>query len=108
MRDPRKRRSPTDVGSIIRTVLRDLDIPEDTAQRGRAMIAWDDIAGTGAAHSRPINFRGKTLVVEVSHPSWMTEFSMRKAELLLKLREIVGEGVVEDIRFTLMREQNNQ
>ncbi len=106
MRDPRRKRGLTPVDRIIGTVLGNLDMPEDTAQRGRAMIVWEEISGNAADHTRPVSFRGKTLVVEVSHPSWMNELSLRKSELLGKLEEKVGKGVVGDIRFTMKRDQD--
>lgn len=103
MRDRRIKREPTAVGQVIGSVLRNLGLPEDTARQGMIMIAWDQIAGDASGHARPVRFRGKSMIVEVSDPSWMNELSMRKNEIIKKLDDLAGKGVVTDIRFTLMR-----
>jgi len=70
----------------------------------RAVASWREAVGEPAAsHSRAASFAGKTLVVEADDPGWAQELSLRKADLLARLARVVGEGMVEDLRFILKR-----
>ena len=100
----RKRGKPTPVGDIIGSVMKGLDIPEDTAERGRILLAWEEIAGSASEYASPVRFRGKTLIVSVDNPAWMTELSMRKAEIIERVNRTAGKTVVDDIRFTVRKE----
>ncbi len=105
MRNSRKKGIPTRVDNIIKKVMKNLDIPEETALRGRALNSWDSIAGDAARHSEPLRFQGGVMVVSVSSSGWMNELSLRKSELIRRLGRDVGEGVVKDIRFQMEREK---
>jgi predicted nucleic acid-binding Zn ribbon protein len=104
MRDRKGRRAPTRVDDIIKRVMKNLDMPEDTALRGRVMNSWDRISQDASKHSRPLRFQGNVMVVSVSNSGWMNELALRKNELLRRLERDVGEGIVKDIRFQLERE----
>jgi len=107
MRKSRSKGIPTRVDDIIKRVMKNLDIPEETALRGRALNSWKLIAGDAASHSEPLRFQGGVMVVSVSSSGWMNELSMRKNELLRRLERDVGEGVVKDIRFQMERERRD-
>ncbi|GBE16135.1 hypothetical protein BMS3Abin14_02215 [bacterium BMS3Abin14] len=103
MRERTNKQRPVPVGEIISRIMENLDIPPETIQRGNALNAWKTVADKAAPHSEAIHFQGKTIVVAVSGPGWMTELSMRKVELLLRLEREVGKGIVTDIRFQMDR-----
>lgn len=88
--------------------MQNLDIPEDTALRGRALNSWDSIARDASKHSRPLRFQGNVMVVSVSSSGWMNELALRKNELIRRLESDVGQGIVKDIRFQLERERREQ
>jgi hypothetical protein len=43
--------------------MQNLNMPEDTALRGRALNSWDSIAGDAAKHSKPLRFQGHVMVI---------------------------------------------
>jgi predicted nucleic acid-binding Zn ribbon protein len=63
---------------------------------------WPTIVGQEvSSRAVPRSFNGKTLVVAVASSSWLQELSFLKAELLERLADAVGPGVVRDIRLVL-------
>jgi len=99
-----RKRPLTPIGSVLKTLLSKLELHEDTAERGKAMLAWEIVAGDASKHSEPAHFRGSVLVVSVSNHAWLHELSMRKSELLGKLEREVGTGIIKDLRFELKRD----
>jgi len=97
----RKKQPLTPIGSVIKNLLESLGLPEETSDRGRAMLAWEVIAGDAAQYSQASRFRDSVLVITVESPTWMQELTMMKSELLARLAREVGEGVVTDIRFEI-------
>ncbi len=98
-----RKRTLTPIGSVLKTLLSKLDLAEETAELGKAMLAWEIVAGEAAKHSEPAHFRGSVLVVTVLNHAWLHELSMRKSELLGKLEREVGTGIIKDLRFELKR-----
>ncbi len=63
---------------------------------------WKDIAGGKAfAHSKPASLRKKRLVVSVDSSSWLYELTLRKGELLAKLKKKIGGDKVEELQFRI-------
>jgi len=87
--------------------MQNLNMPEDTALRGRALNSWNSIAGDAAKHSKPLRFQGNVMVISVSSSGWMNELALRKIELIRRLERDVGKGVVKDIRFQLERDRRD-
>ena len=56
---------------------------------------WEEVAGPLAAHCQPLALAGRTLVVAVDQPGRATEVRYRGADLLRRLAEVAGAGVVE-------------
>jgi len=68
----------------------------------RAVALWPQIAGERiAAHTRALDVDGKTLLVEVDSPTWMTELAFLKGTMLKAICRRVGGGLVTDVRFLL-------
>jgi predicted nucleic acid-binding Zn ribbon protein len=93
------------VEEVLKSVLTSLEMPEDLDLKGRIFLAWDDVIGDASDHARPFRFRGSTLIVEVTAPSWLTEMSMRKTDIINRLERAVGKKVVKDIRFQVKRKR---
>jgi len=52
--------------------------------------AWREAAGEkAAAHTRPVLFKGKKLVVNVSDSSWLYKLTLEKKEIIKKFNESV-------------------
>ena len=99
----RPRSTLTPVAQILPSLLERMELPRDTVDKGNVLASWDRIAGDAAARCRPVRFRGTTLVVEVEGPAWMTELSLRKAEILARIARTAGPDLVTDLRFTVRK-----
>jgi predicted nucleic acid-binding Zn ribbon protein len=82
-----------------------LQMPEDMELKGRVFLAWDEAVGDAAPHTHPFRFRGSTLIVEVGEPAWLTELSMRKADILNRLERAVGGRAVKDLKFEVKKKR---
>ncbi len=60
------------------------------------IVACDRGSGT-----RPVSIKNNVLLVLVSNSSWLHQLSMQKREIIGRICEIVGEGVIRDIRFKI-------
>lgn len=52
-------------------------------------------------HAKPVEVKGKTLIVCVDSSSWLHKLSMEKARLLMQLKGDLGEDVVDDIKLKI-------
>lgn len=63
---------------------------------------WPAIVGPEVARRAvPKSFSGSALVVAVANSTWLQELSFLKGEILDRIAEAVGPGVVEEIRLVL-------
>jgi predicted nucleic acid-binding Zn ribbon protein len=61
---------------------------------------WEEAVGAGvAAHARPVSLNDGVLVVAVDQPGWATQLRYLSADLLLRLADVAGEGVVRRIEI---------
>jgi len=59
---------------------------------------WEEAVGAAvAAHARPLRLDGTTLVVGVDAPAYATQLRLLTAQLLSRLRDLAGPGVVESV-----------
>ncbi len=66
--------------------------------------AWPELVGDAvAAHSRPRSLRDGVLVVAVDEPAWATQLRWLESDLLVRLGEVLGEGVVQSIDVRVRR-----
>ena len=65
---------------------------------------WPELVGDAvAAHSRPRSLRDGELVVAVDEPAWATQLRWLESDLLVRLGEVLGEGVVQSIDVRVRR-----
>ena len=63
---------------------------------------WTDIIGDPvASHSHPHKMYGRTLYINVEHPTWLQELSFLKKEILKKIQSNVTNPKITDIRFVV-------
>ena len=56
---------------------------------------WREVVGDAVAdHANPVALRDRVLVVEVDHPTWATQVKLLAGDLLERLAEVAGDGVV--------------
>ncbi len=76
------------------------------------VMRWPEIVGSeNAAHCRALSVQRGVVLVEVDSPVWGHHLSMMKREMIAKANELIGEKLIEDIRFKagyFKDSQNNQ
>ena len=66
----------------------------------RAESLWPEVVGAeAAAHSRPAAFRQGRLTVFCDAPAWAHELTFLGEEIRHRLDELLGGGVVKELRF---------
>ena len=75
---------------------------QQRSRQGPIFERWLEVVGDLLAQkSRPLLIRKGVLVVQVTDSVWMHELQMQKGVILDKIRELVGEGEVVDVRWTI-------
>jgi predicted nucleic acid-binding Zn ribbon protein len=99
----RGKSEPVRVSAVLPRVLRDLGL--DAAHAAMTLQArWPEIVGEDvAAHSTPDVLRGRTLDVGVDSPAWSHALTLRREELLARLRAALGDEAPLELRFRLGR-----
>jgi predicted nucleic acid-binding Zn ribbon protein len=87
------------VGSVLPKVVKRLKL-QDTLAVQPAVNRWPEIVGDKVArHTHARSVDGKTLIVAVSSPVWMTQLTFLKPRILEKIAARIGKGLITDIRF---------
>ena len=88
------RSSPRPVRDGLEGLARRLGAPTASAL-GAVFSQWEDAVGpTVAAHAQPVSLADGVLTVAVDQPGWATQLRYLSGDLLVRLREVAGEGVV--------------
>ena len=96
-------RDPTPIGRSLDRVTKSLGMANSDELRG-VFGRWPELVGEQvAAHARPRSLRDGALVVVVDDPAWATQLKWLEADLLARLREVVGEGVVHRLEVRVNR-----
>ena len=94
---------PTAIGAPLDRLLDRLGAPPADAL-GALFERWDELVGTPLAdHGRPAALDDGVLVVRVAEPAWATEWRYRQGEVLRRLDEHLGAGVVARIDVRVRR-----
>ncbi len=97
----RKSRKFRSLGDVLPRVLKRLHL-EKVVEAQKLVRLWPEVVGDKIAqHTRALSVEGKTLVVVVDSPGWMTQLTYLKPQLLKKVARQVKRGLVKDIRFVL-------
>jgi predicted nucleic acid-binding Zn ribbon protein len=97
-------RDPTPLGSSIERVVRSLRPGTSAASLGGVFGRWEEVVGPQVAeHARPSSLDSGRLVVVVDQPGWATQLRFLEADLLRRLAEMVGPGVVASIEVKVRR-----
>jgi predicted nucleic acid-binding Zn ribbon protein len=96
-----RRRAPRQAGEAFR-VARDLAAPKTGLASVQAN--WAGAVGARIAEvAQPISERSGTLTVECTNAMWAQELDLMQTQLLERLREALGEGAPEAIKFRVAR-----
>lgn len=64
--------------------------------------AWTDVAGPlTAKNARPVELKGKILVVNVAGSVWLQELQFSNKETVEKINALLGKSVLEDIQYRI-------
>lgn len=98
-----KKSNLTRLDTILSQCLKNLNL-EENVRVYPIWKKWGEIMGeTIASKTHPDYITGKTLVVSVTHPTWMNELQMQKRIILEKIRNLNLDFPLEDIRFRLKK-----
>lgn len=89
---------PRPVGPSLDRLVRHLG-GSSTSALQQVFGAWPTLVGEQvAAHSRPVRLRDGTLSLLVDQSAWATQLRLLEADLLVRLAERLGAGVVTSLR----------
>jgi predicted nucleic acid-binding Zn ribbon protein len=96
-----RRRAPREAGAAFRAA-RDLMAPKTGLASVQA--TWPEAVGEQiAAVAEPVSERSGTLTVDCSNAMWAQELDLMQGQLLERLREALGEGAPEALKFRVAR-----
>jgi len=89
--------APKRVNTSLDRIMRHIGSPSGAA--GAAVFTrWEEAVGAAVAvHARPLSLRGTTLVVAVDAPAYATQLRMLTPQLLARLGQIAGPGVIDGV-----------
>jgi predicted nucleic acid-binding Zn ribbon protein len=88
------RSSPRPIRDGLEPMARRLGAPT-ASSLGAVFSRWEEAVGTSvAAHARPVSLSDGVLVVAVDQPGWATQLRYLANDLLGRLADVAGEGVV--------------
>ena len=90
---------PRPVGESLDRLTASLGAPR-AAVLAELFDSWPSLVGEAvAAHARPQSLHHGILVVVVDDPVWVTQLRWLEADLLARLADAVGAGVVTEVRI---------
>jgi predicted nucleic acid-binding Zn ribbon protein len=92
---------PLPVGEVLQKILKPAEL-KMLERRALIRRAWEQAVGE---HLRPrtrlLDYKKKVLWVEVPSSPWMQELQFLKPQILEELQNLLGPGVVTDLRFRI-------
>jgi predicted nucleic acid-binding Zn ribbon protein len=103
-----RRKFPQQVGGALQEILSRLDT-EGHFEIVRLMRLWPGVVGELIARRTEVNgLKFHTAVVKVSGAMWIQELNLMKPQILVRLREAMGNDAVRDLRFVSGRLSRRQ
>ena len=88
------------VGQILARVMKGLGL-EDKLRERELIENWPNIVGPEIARfSQALRVRGGVLYLKVDSPAWGQELHFLKPQLLERVNESCGPGLIKDIRLS--------
>lgn len=87
------------LGDSVQEVLQEYGI-EKTIKQHQIMSIWPQLVGENVANiSKPARVVDQTLYVKVKSMTWRTELQFQRHSILDRIRQKIGSGIIEEIRF---------
>ena len=81
-----------------------LKLSKSISAQELACVAWPEAVGaTIARYSNPIALVRKKLVIEVEDATWQQPLFQLEAQILKRIAEVLGAGVVDDLEIRIAR-----
>ena len=92
---------PNHISDTIKEVFESIDKTNSPGVSKKNILAsWETVVGEkAAAHSKPIELRGETLLVSVDSAVWIYQLRLKEKELLKKLKTLLGVEGIKKIRL---------
>lgn len=98
---PGEEPDPVRVGEALEVLGAELGLA-DPGVVGTLARQWDDLVGPAlAGNARLRSLRGDVITVAVDSGAWATQIRYLERELLDRIAELVGVGVVREVRVTV-------
>lgn len=92
--------NPLLLGDILNSQVRSLKW-ERKLREMKVFDQWESIVGPRIAeHATPVGVKKKRLAIAVESPAWSQQLTFLKRDMLAKIGELLGPGVIEDIYLT--------
>lgn len=90
---------------VIKEVVREVIKKLGSGNISKAEIlnsSWAKAVGEdNARHAKPVEIKGKIIIVHVDSSSWLHKLTIEKARLLTQLKYDLGEDFFEDIKLRI-------
>lgn len=94
-----RKSGPVSSSAALKDLARQLGITRTLAEY-EAMASWEGVVGEQVSRvTIPERIERGILFVAVASPSWRTELTMRRLEIVEKINRSVGQKIVKEIRF---------
>jgi predicted nucleic acid-binding Zn ribbon protein len=99
-----RRRAPRPAASALRSAL-ERSAPKTPL--AAVQVAWAGAVGERvAAAAQPVSEQGGAVIVSCVDPVWAEELDLMQEQLLARLRERLGEGAPQTLRFRVKEERD--
>jgi predicted nucleic acid-binding Zn ribbon protein len=94
-----RRKYPQQIGGALQDILSRLD-NEGHFEIVRLVRLWSEVVGEAIARRTEVTgLKFHTAVVKVSGAMWIQELNLMKPQILGRLRDVMGNDTVRDLRF---------
>ena len=94
---PMRYKKAAHIAEILKRVLGDRKFRQGV-HKAEITLRWAEIVGPEiAARTKPVHLSRGRLLIECDHDVWRTELSFLKPEILKRIAEVEGDGVVKEI-----------
>lgn len=100
---PRRRARLTAVAEVVQRIVAKETSDSAAERRGaiaiRVFAAFDRLGPPITQHAEPVHYRAGALTVVVDDPTWLTELTFLRPEILTRLERTLGRPLVKELRM---------
>jgi len=90
------------LGDIVKSVIGAWDKQSQGLTKDKIEKIWEDVAGKKfVTHSKPVSFKKAKLIINVDSSGWLYELTLRRQEIIKKLKQRIKEKKLEEIQFRI-------